>query len=531
MANRKDRFARFCLFLGIAGIVVSFLIFRPSDIRNTLITRKQAISKALDALRFTYPIDSKFEKPRLVENKIYDALRSYFPSDSVSELAEKFDISPFSWKIVWHDGFTGELLVDAVNARITRFQAIPNEEKQLSGTKTITVKHRNSKTLVSRFLEAIGETEQGFESVGVLVNESKEATESTFIWEKPISADSEICLRRLISIVSGRISLYKLEIGFCTNGLTYIRAADSIGVSAVSSSEESFSAFFTVVFVILLLFLVALTGEVREIKNFRIFTKYGFLVVASTFMAALFGAEIRNFSDIFGIDIPYLLFRIAAQTVMAVAALWAGQKAGFLVEFAQDHDKSLLSKFTSPNAIKGYVAGFGLLGLSIFATAVYSRLNLGVGESFYVTKLANAFSPVIFPLFMALSVALSEEAMFRFFTMNSLFKLMRKVWVAVVLSALIWAVFHTFGRLTPQTFLFFLDGVILALTLYYYGFFAAVIAHFALDAALMAIILAYLRNPFALLLIFAALSPLFLSRLTRTKKPEFLIADDASSET
>ena len=79
--------------------------------------------------------------------------------------------------------------------------------------------------------------------------------------------------------------------------------------------------------------------------------------------------------------------------------------------------------------------------------------------------------------------------------------------------------------------MFFLDGVILALTLYYYGFFAAVIAHFALDAALMAIILAYLRNPFALLLIFAALSPLFLSRLMRTKKPEFLIADDASSET
>jgi len=529
MANRKDRFARFCLFLGIIGIIVSFLIFRPSDIRNTLITRKQAISKALDALRFTYPIDSKFEKPRLVESEIYHALRNYFPSDSVSELAEKFDISPFSWKIVWHDGFMGEVLVDAINARITRFQAIVNEKKPLSGAKTI--KHRNSKTLVSRFLEAIGETEQGFESVVVSINESKEVTESTFIWEKPISADSEICLRRLVSIVSGRISLYKLEIGFCTNGLTYLRAADSIGVSAVSSSEESFSAFFTVVFVILLLFLVALTGEVREIKNFRIFTKYGFLVVASTFMAALFGAEIRNFSDIFGIDIPYLLFRIAAQTVMAVAALWAGQKAGFLVEFAQDHDKSLLSKFTSPNAIKGYVAGFGLLGLSIFATAVYSRLNLGVGESFYVTKLANAFSPVISPLFMALSAALSEEAMFRFFTMNSLFKLMRKVWVAVVLSALIWAVFHTFGRLTPQTFLFFLDGVILALTLYYYGFFAAVIAHFSLDAALMAIILAYLRNPFALLLIFAALSPLFLSRLTRTKKPELLIADDASSET
>ena len=530
MANRKDRFARFCLFLGIIGIIVSFLIFRPSDIRNTLITRKQVVSKALDALRFTYPIDSKFEKPRLVESEIYDDLRGYFPSDSVSELAEKFDISPFSWKIVWHDGFTGEVLVDAVNARITRFQAIPNEEKQLSGTKTITVKHRNNKTLVSRFLETIGETEQGFESVGVLINESKEVTESTFIWEKPISADSEICLRRLMSIVSGRISLYKLEIGFCTNGLTYLRAADSIGVSAVSSSEESFSAFFTVVFVILLLFLVALTGEVREIKNFRIFTKYGFLVVASTFMAALFGAEIKSFSDIFGIDIPYLLFRIAAQTVMAVAALWAGQKAGFLVEFAQDHDKSLLSKFISPNAIKGYVAGFGLFGLSIFATAVYSRLNLGVGESFYVTKLANAFSPVVFSFFMALSAALSEEAMFRFFTMNSLFKLMRKVWVAVVLSALIWAVFHTFGSLTPQTFLFFLDGVILALTLYYYGFFAAVIAHFSLDAALMAIILAYLRNPFALLLIFAALSPLFLSRLTRTKKPELLIADDASSE-
>lgn len=153
--------------------------------------------------------------------------------------------------------------------------------------------------------------------------------------------------------------------------------------------------------------------------------------------------------------------------------------------------QGILSAQTARAALIGYGLACLHLGyVTVFYLAGIRYLGVWAPAE---TTYSNAFStsiPWIYALQIGLAAATLEEFFFRLFAVSYLKRLLGRTWMAVLIPAVIWAFLHSTYAVEPiyiRGVELTVVGVMFGLVFLRFGIWATVIAHYAYDAALVAL--------------------------------------------
>jgi hypothetical protein len=149
----------------------------------------------------------------------------------------------------------------------------------------------------------------------------------------------------------------------------------------------------------------------------------------------------------------------------------------------------------------GYALAFAYLG---FMTLFYlfGRRFLGVWVPSHAgpASMLSTFLPAAAPLFVALQATLLEEAG-RFFCITVFKKYLRSTFVAVALSAIVWALLHSSQAVYPiyvRLIELTIVGIAFGYFFVHFGLAAVMIAHFTVDVVLIGLPLLTSSRPYYL---------------------------------
>ncbi|UCC48476.1 MAG: CPBP family intramembrane metalloprotease [Gemmatimonadota bacterium] len=140
--------------------------------------------------------------------------------------------------------------------------------------------------------------------------------------------------------------------------------------------------------------------------------------------------------------------------------------------------------------LRGYAVGLAFLG---YVTAFYlvGRRYLGVwlpAESPH-SQLLGMYLPWLVPLLIATQAAVSEEVLFRLFAVPFFKRLLRVTFLALLIPAVIWALGHSSYPVYPvyvRGIELTIAGVVFGWVFIRYGLVTMLVAHYAIDAILLA---------------------------------------------
>ena len=145
--------------------------------------------------------------------------------------------------------------------------------------------------------------------------------------------------------------------------------------------------------------------------------------------------------------------------------------------------RSTVVGYGAAGAVLGYVAVFYLLGGRYFDVWVPAD----------VSEYDNAFStaiPWIYPLLVGLSAAAIEEFFFRLLAIPLLIRWLKRPWLAVLLSAVVWAFLHSNYPQEPiyvRGIEITVIGIVFGMLFLRFGIWAPIIAHYAINAFMVAL--------------------------------------------
>ncbi len=129
----------------------------------------------------------------------------------------------------------------------------------------------------------------------------------------------------------------------------------------------------------------------------------------------------------------------------------------------------------------GYLGALACIGISVFISSIFHKIGVDINDEFTTIIISCIKNPFLgIPIF-SLNAAIFEEIIFRFFLFNTLKKLLKSNWITIILSILIWAVFHDLGAISFKTLILIGYGFIFTYAMLHAGIIAAIIAHFVID--------------------------------------------------
>jgi len=191
--------------------------------------------------------------------------------------------------------------------------------------------------------------------------------------------------------------------------------------------------------------------------------------------------------------------------------------------FCDIQKKNFSFSRSAPVFIVGYSLGFVFLGyLSLFYLIATKFFNVWMPPKTEYSNILGTVLPFIAPLTIAMTAAIREEIMFRLFSISFLKKFLKKTWLAVLLSALIWAFAHSSYPVFPvyvRGVELTIFGIILGIVYLKYGLEAVMIAHFVINSSLVGLPLLKSHNPYliisGILVIAIAFLPVFIAGFIR----------------
>ncbi|MBN3037879.1 MAG: CPBP family intramembrane metalloprotease [Candidatus Omnitrophica bacterium] len=164
----------------------------------------------------------------------------------------------------------------------------------------------------------------------------------------------------------------------------------------------------------------------------------------------------------------------------------------------------------------GYVTLFYLLGTKVF--------NIWIPPDAEYSNIFAMILPFLFPLTIAISAAIKEEFLYRFFAIPFLTRFTKKLWLAILLPALIWGFAHSFYHIFP-TYVRGIEltifGVVMGMVFLRYGIETVIIAHFVMNATLAGLPLLRSHNSYfvisGVIVIALAFVPVILVSLFRKR--------------
>lgn len=150
--------------------------------------------------------------------------------------------------------------------------------------------------------------------------------------------------------------------------------------------------------------------------------------------------------------------------------------------------------------VTGYSLGFIFLGyVTLFYIFGTKNFHIWMPPRSDYSNILGTVFPFLFPISLALMAAVSEEFIFRMFSVLFFKKHLKITWLAVLIPAMIWAFAHSTYPVYPayvRGIELTIFGVVLGVVFLKYGLEAVLIAHFAIDALLVGLPLLKSNNPY-----------------------------------
>ncbi|MFT5169865.1 MAG: hypothetical protein ACI8Q2_000479, partial [Candidatus Omnitrophota bacterium] len=145
---------------------------------------------------------------------------------------------------------------------------------------------------------------------------------------------------------------------------------------------------------------------------------------------------------------------------------------------------TFLSRNVSQRILVGYFAFFIMLGLQALITAIGQKYwNVWVEHS-WMEDSSTAYLPFIAAFIVGFKASVSEELLYRLFTINWIKKISGSLIVAVLISSLIWGFAHSHYAVFPSWFRgveVSILGVFLAIIYLRFGLISVLVAHYVFD--------------------------------------------------
>ena len=190
--------------------------------------------------------------------------------------------------------------------------------------------------------------------------------------------------------------------------------------------------------------------------------------------------------------------------------------------------RNILSPEFTKASLVGYSVGFAFLGyLVVFY--LFGKKYLGAwapAHSPYDNILSTTL-PWIYPLTVGVMAAVDEEFFFRLFAISFLKKYLKKIYLAVIIPAVIWGFLHCLYAVEPiyiRGLELTIAGIVLGIVFLRFGLFSVLIAHYVINAIVVSLPLLRSKSPYffisGLVVVGLALLPIIpvVIRLLRRRK-------------
>ncbi len=169
-----------------------------------------------------------------------------------------------------------------------------------------------------------------------------------------------------------------------------------------------------------------------------------------------------------------------------------------------------------PIVVVGYSLGFIFLGyVTLFYLIGGEFFNIWMPPEVEYSNILSTGMPFLFPLTIAISAAVSEEFMFRLFSISFFKKYIKLTWLCILIPAVIWAFGHSNYPVFPvyvRGIELSIAGIVFGIVFLKYGLESVLIGHFVINAALVGLPLLKSHNTYfvisGLIVIAIALIPL-----------------------
>lgn len=394
------------------------------------------------------------------------------------------DINPSTGEIV---RFSHSVLEDAPGADLSQAQALALAQKAVSGQ---------------------GIDLREYELKDTMADKQKHRTDYSFSWQKKNYKIEDAVLRINVDILGdtlGRFSRYLLVPEVFVREL---RKETSLGFALALVSN---------IFMFLLIIAsiaAAVAQNVQNKINWKFGTFFGVLIAAALVISSL-----NNIPLIWGYytdTMSKAVFMITSLGGVCISAIISGLLVfvyGATGEpLLRDFDKSKMPLFDAitkkkfvpadiaSTLVAGYSLGFIFLGfVTLFYLFGMKIFHIWMPPRSEYSNILGAFFPFLFPLTLALMAAVSEEFIFRMFSILFFKKYLRFTWLAILIPAMVWAFAHSTYPVYPayvRGIELTIFGVVLGVVFLKYGLETVLIAHFVIDALLVCLPLLKSNNQY-----------------------------------
>ena len=447
----------------------------------------------------------------------------------------KEEVPCFSWEVRYFKELQKEgfyVGLDPSSGKLVYFQ-----HDLMDDAAGVHLSQEEAEIKAENFLAALGYNLTQYGIKDVSTNELKNRTVHNFEWEKLNYKLGEAGLRIFVTIDGDSLGAFNI----------YLDTPEQFERDLIKESTPGMVLSFIFGIALLGIFLASIFVLIIQYKHSRVNWRIAFL-----FGAVLVPLGILSFFN----SLP-LFWSAYEDTIsknvyfgMALASAILGSVFGGLAIFlfcasgeSLSRDlklprmpliEAVLRKYVTvkrvlPTYTVGYSLAFVHLGyLIVFYHAATKFFNVWMPIDSSYTNMMGTSMPFLFPLTIAISAALSEEFMFRLFSIAFFKKYFKKIWIGVLISSVLWAFAHSNYPIYPNYMRgieLTIVGIVYSLVYLKYGIETTIISHYVYNATLVGWPLLkadslYFKTSGMLVLLLVFLPLAFIPFLRRKKSPK-----------
>lgn len=399
------------------------------------------------------------------------------------------------WGVRWFkelkkEGFTVD--VDPTNGKIINFNYyVLDDEKGLDLTP------EQARIMAEEKVARQGLNLKDYELKDSTIKKQKNRTDYFFVWEKKGYFISEATLRLSVDIYGDKLGYFGRYLKVPEEFIRDLKKETSFG------QVLSMVSFIFMILLIIAAIVVIIIQFKKDNVNWKFGLGFGIIIAVLTILSffnampllwasypdtvskAIFLA--MSFSGVFigALLTGLIIFLFGSSGESLARDLWATK---FTLWKALKNKDIHLSKLMTPVSV-GYSLGFIFLGyVTLFYLLGAKFFNIWMPPEVEYSNILGTAMPFLFPLTIAVTASISEEFMFRLFSISFLKKYLKLTWLGILLPALIWAYGHSNYPVFPayvRGIELTLAGIVFGVVFLKYGLESVIIAHFVIDAALV----------------------------------------------
>lgn len=498
------------MFSGVISLLVFILLFSHSfpmasiDIR---LDKEQILEKAVLYVQEQGFDLQGFDRTILFDSDFYTSvyLQKTQGMKKSNQLI-KTGLPVWFWSIRWFRELDKEgfyCTVDPANGQILSF-----EHFLLDDAAGKDLQPKQAKTMAEEKIIRLGIDTSEYELKENSIRKQKNRTDYHFVWEKKNYAVEQAHLRLAVSIYGDTLGYIDTYLDIPEKFIRGLQKEVSFGqVLSIITMIFMFLLFIAVIIVIIIQFK-------KDKVNWKFGLVFGIIVTILTL------ADFFNSLPLLWSTYPDTTSKGVFITISAASALIGALLVGLMIFLFGSAGESLsselwksklplfeISKFkkisvkaTFSPFVVGYSLGFLFLGyITLFYLVGTKFFNIWMPPEAEYSNILGTSMPFLFPLTIAISAAVSEEFIFRLFSISLFKKYLKQTWCAVLIPAVIWAFAHSNYPVFPayvRGIELTIAGIVFGIVFLKYGLETVLIAHFVIDAALVGLPLLKSHNAY-----------------------------------